>query len=700
MKNIFSIFLLLSISLFSYGQWNWVNPIPTGNDLSFVQMVNEDIGYAAGSYNTILKTTNGGVSWTNLDNSMVGGICGLFFTDALTGYILSRNFSANKSFLYKTINGGVSWTFTLFDQCQLEAIAFADSSTGFMGGNNGLIYKTSDGGITWSDNSLPCDDKVMSFFFLNPQTGFATTGYNSLSVSGQLFKTTDGGETWFSTSYTALAKPVYFIDENVGFAMGINSYTLMKTIDGGSSWDECIEGPFYARSLTFFNSNDGVLGLKSGDLLKTSDGGETWTFQDNTGPSRNFMGFSFMNESEGITIANSGYMARTNDGGLTWEDNCTIIEHIIDLEFVNDSAVYACTPQRLYRTNDYGTTWESVYSQQSGIMQHIAFPSENTGYASINDVDHYTSLLVKTMDGGVSWQTVLPETEEIGDIFFFDELNGFVSSGNVMLNTVDGGISWDSIVLIEDPQLYEIEFLNRDTGFVTLTDYRYRWVKIFRTMDGGITWVEILNDFVYPLTIEPINEQKIVVCSNSGLLYYSYDLGDTWTSSESLIEAGATFIGGFSFKNDSVGYCFGNNNDIFETKNGGSTWTKILVVSPFLKSIAFNESRQTGLIGCSEGCILRLSDGGNVSANSMAPQKQTIRISPNPATSELEFSVPDSFNGNYTYSIFDTYGRCVYEKTKKQRETEKLNISHFKPGMYFLRIVSGNSMASGKFIVE
>jgi hypothetical protein len=54
--------LSISISAQNTG-WFWQNPLPQGNTLNSVQLVSADIGWAVGDGGTILKTTDGGLSW-------------------------------------------------------------------------------------------------------------------------------------------------------------------------------------------------------------------------------------------------------------------------------------------------------------------------------------------------------------------------------------------------------------------------------------------------------------------------------------------------------------------------------------------------------------------------------------------------------------------------------------------------------------
>jgi hypothetical protein len=56
--------LIIPFIAFSQSGWIWQNPRPTGNDLNAVKMIDTNTIVAVGAYGTILRTTNGGGTWT------------------------------------------------------------------------------------------------------------------------------------------------------------------------------------------------------------------------------------------------------------------------------------------------------------------------------------------------------------------------------------------------------------------------------------------------------------------------------------------------------------------------------------------------------------------------------------------------------------------------------------------------------------
>ena len=64
-KIIFTISLVL-ISAFAFCQWITQNPLPQSNWLTSVYFIDSDTGFSVGDFGTILKTTDGGSTWSGV----------------------------------------------------------------------------------------------------------------------------------------------------------------------------------------------------------------------------------------------------------------------------------------------------------------------------------------------------------------------------------------------------------------------------------------------------------------------------------------------------------------------------------------------------------------------------------------------------------------------------------------------------------
>jgi photosystem II stability/assembly factor-like uncharacterized protein len=155
-----------------------------GNQLNSVFFVDQNTGYAPGETGTMLKTIDGGTS----------------FTDGLTGYAVGDGYLSglNHGTIYKTTNGGSSWAPVCETNHGFWSVYFFDSGNGYAMGAGQSMIKTSDGGLTWSE--IPFKEGIPSLLltscdFIDSHTGFAA-GISGYDNTGLIFKTYDVGINW------------------------------------------------------------------------------------------------------------------------------------------------------------------------------------------------------------------------------------------------------------------------------------------------------------------------------------------------------------------------------------------------------------------------------------------------------------------------------------------------------------------------
>ncbi|HEX7900276.1 MAG TPA: YCF48-related protein [Planctomycetota bacterium] len=87
--------------------WGWASQTSnTGEDLYDVHFADAMNGYAVGDNGAVVKTTNGGTSWTNLTKGSTDAINAVSFDPSgVRGVAVGDNGK-----VYKTLNGGATWT--------------------------------------------------------------------------------------------------------------------------------------------------------------------------------------------------------------------------------------------------------------------------------------------------------------------------------------------------------------------------------------------------------------------------------------------------------------------------------------------------------------------------------------------------------------------------------------------------------------
>jgi Secretion system C-terminal sorting domain len=89
--------------IFAQSGWYWSNPEPIGNPLHAVSFTDANTGTAVGDYGTILRTTNGGASWTSQPSRTTNSLYSVSFTDANTGTAVGFGGT-----ILRTTTGGVA----------------------------------------------------------------------------------------------------------------------------------------------------------------------------------------------------------------------------------------------------------------------------------------------------------------------------------------------------------------------------------------------------------------------------------------------------------------------------------------------------------------------------------------------------------------------------------------------------------------
>jgi photosystem II stability/assembly factor-like uncharacterized protein len=236
------------------------HPVATGSSASLrgLHAVDAHVVWAAGSDGTVLKTTDGGNSWSILHVGDDLELRDVHAFDATTAYVLSVTEPAS---VLRTRDGGDSWeelyrsphpeafldSFTFLDR--ERAILFGDPIDGRF-----LILWTDDGGATWHPaESAPAAAEGEAAFAASGTCVVSAGGKAWIGTGGRasrVLRSSDAGRTWVAVPSTLIqGQPttgIYslaFRDEQRGVAVG-GDYTAPEraernaatTADGGATW--------------------------------------------------------------------------------------------------------------------------------------------------------------------------------------------------------------------------------------------------------------------------------------------------------------------------------------------------------------------------------------------------------------------------------------------------------------------------------
>ncbi len=204
--------------------WEFTNS-SAGESVCFI---NELTGWACDYSGNFDQSTDGGITWQRIAESINTRVWDMMFVDSLHGWAVGWYSILN------TVDGGISWNVQYSENGYKEAVYFVDSLKGWVVGNLGVFY-TVDGGDSWMIKEMPVTGTTWAdVYFADSRHGWIIGG------RGVILATTDGGENWNLQSIDNTAEDVVlysigFSDSLTGWAVGKDGI-ILGTNDGGQSW--------------------------------------------------------------------------------------------------------------------------------------------------------------------------------------------------------------------------------------------------------------------------------------------------------------------------------------------------------------------------------------------------------------------------------------------------------------------------------
>lgn len=157
-----------------------------------------------------------------------------------------------------------------------------------------------------------------------------------------------------------------------------------------------------------------------------------------------------------------------------------------DMTFVNGQTGFAVSAEGdIIKTADTGLHWIKLPFSAGAYLHRIRFVSANTGFI-IGGADTIPSgFLLKTTDGGLTWQRIILHTPFPGSpaaMHFTDASTGFIAGKQFLKKTTDGGITWTDVPAAAE-DFTDVRFLDKQKGFATARSGKY-----FKTVNGGNNW--------------------------------------------------------------------------------------------------------------------------------------------------------------------------------------------------------------------
>ncbi|NQT76848.1 MAG: T9SS type A sorting domain-containing protein [Bacteroidetes bacterium] len=223
-----------------------------------------------------------------------------------------------------------------------------------------------------------------------------------------------------------------------------------------------------------------------GGIYRTIDSGESWQFYEieygTWGVNSLLLG------ENGIIFSGTNWgIYKSESWGENWEKVLTISKTCATLEQLSPSTIFAGCEEYLLRSRNYGITWDTcLVLNQNTYINSILAVSDSLIYMAATSYTSNDGGLYVSHDGGDDW-------DRIGLIMFniqslaispFNELYAgcwFVG----LLKSVDNGVTWDTIL----PNMDAVSVISRGNEiFVGCAKQSFPSSGIFYSGDNGETW--------------------------------------------------------------------------------------------------------------------------------------------------------------------------------------------------------------------
>jgi hypothetical protein len=509
----------------------------------------------------------------------------------------------------KSTNGGSTWTLlgtSIFDQFELGSIAIDPTNANVLyvsalfgpNANSGGIYKSTNGGTTWINVTSSIHTGGATDVVMDPTNSAVlyaglVQDFSHPSTDG-IYKSIDGGSTWSLLSNGDLSGAAVGYGIRLAIAPS-NHTTIYATIfdpalgnapvglphrylstNSGALWTPLAPLPTgednrYGHLVLTVDLNNAAIIYVNGDhtVYQSTNSGASWTLLNNVeDPNAGF-------------FDDSGKFVLVGDHGI-YQTGATAST------FINK--------QGNLQTNEFYTLTINPNSPSIiyGIAQDQFAPVEYNGYPA------WTALSVvsnSATDGTGETGKILATPGNPGRLYEYTPAN----SGSFLFRSDDGGASWvdkgtgiDTSLagfglayasqksLIMDP--------NNPIRLVLATN------KVYETTNAGDTWTAISpvlspssnvsDQYVVRLAIAPSAPNTIYAATADGRLFVTTNNGGSWTEIDGGLpkdrfdQIGAIQVDPANANHAFIAATAGFNSifgplHIWQTANGGTTWTVV-----------------------------------------------------------------------------------------------------------------------------
>ncbi len=648
-------------------------------------------------------------------------------------------------FQYKQVFGG---NITAFASIEPKIFAASDS---------GGVFSSSDNGHTWNQCNTGLSDHHVNALASHGAKLYAGT-------NAGIFYSTNQGSSWQVSATRIPGDTVTaLLAANNSLIAGVRDSGIYTSIDDGGHWQNTLfrnevfelstsRQLIYAATISgaYTSANNGltwqrintipnstyntsvanddsvvIVCIYNRDGYRSSDHGVTWKL----------MRFPRYSDADFTRIVMKGRFAYvgsstngiyfSSDRGVTWSNPYYgLFSSKITSIFLHDSTVYFGSREGIYRT----TVGDSVYEAVNIALTAGSISKLTTNGSVIFAGTSYNGLLRST-NFGKSWSSSKYDsiTNTVNEIAVQGKYAFAATQGSGVLRSVDEGATWNRIDFGKAVDYATGVFIDGATV------YAATYNELFRSFDLGEHW-----SFINPKFSSGMNFAKLngyLFSANRTGFFGSQDSGASWTLPIGTIVSNDDYRAVAVINSDLFVAPWGNG--IFISTNIGESWTKVataltVYASPWVflwdapklyigterhgiySSTDYGQNWQQfnegfhdepsihGLLIQGSMMIAGLEQYGiwmRPIAELAVPDNKTnklqsMTIYPNPTSGVISFT-----SAVEHVSIVSSLGQIVLEREIKEGEYS-IDISNLPSGLYFAKLITGNSISTVKIVKQ
>jgi photosystem II stability/assembly factor-like uncharacterized protein len=515
--------------------------------------------YAAGANRTLLRSADGGATWTSICTTACAALAAthdfLGITSAGVGTVWAATY--NGEIIASTNADQASPTWTLQQAATgtpINSITALSATDVYYADNGGWIYKTVNGGTAWNQVTGAGGAVHCLVMERSAGTDYLYGARNSGKIyKGTLLSTdiTNGGGT-----YSTMTLPGNGGGESPLGCWGVSKDIVLLSMADGSVWksvNASNASPTFTREDTGVGTEVGGIyvdpggtaygATQGGVAIVSSDTGSTWTVKTIAAQTqrpdwRYGHGFDASNAYVvGSKIAGVAQMLHTTNGGTTWTSvasglanngNGLAFEDIDHGIAVGDAGTVSTSSNASSAT----PTWTARANPTAQNLDAVGMAAgTSTGWA-VGDL----GTILRTDDGGVTWVTQSSgfPTTNLRSVAVVDPGTVFVSGDSgLVLRTTDGGTTWTQLTTSVTNDLESIGVA--DAGAVIYSGGSSG--KIIKSTNGlaaagSVTFASMTTNSSYAvLGLDVENRANVEAAARNGTLLRTTD-GTTWSGAD------------------------------------------------------------------------------------------------------------------------------------------------------------------------